>query len=78
MSKSDDIPEDVWDKATAQPLVSTGDIDDDISEAIARAIMAERQRCLTLCIMQGSQWGSLEAAVACDDLADKIRAGGLS
>lgn len=45
MNKPDNIPQDVWDAAENMPLVDTDDMDFGISLVIARAILAERERC---------------------------------
>ena len=47
--RPDDIPQDVWDAAQDAVLGDTGDMDFDISLAIARTVMAERERCANAC-----------------------------
>ena len=74
MNRSEDIPQDVWDAAEAVETDINGPDHSAYSHAaIARAIMAERERCARLAVKQGAEWGSLDAGVACDDLADQIR-----
>jgi hypothetical protein len=79
MSKPEGIiPEDVWEAAgTVWLTINLRSIppgrDVPATEWIARAIMAERERCARLAVKQGAEWGSLDAGVACDDLADQIR-----
>jgi len=43
MQKPDDIPQDVWE--TAQSSIAEGMRSTNIPEAVARAILAERERC---------------------------------
>jgi len=50
-----EFPADVWRTASDMPLDDTGDMDHDISVAIARGIMAERERC-------ASKWLPIESA----------------
>ena len=49
MAKSDDIPQDIWTSVETLPIHGDGFPDDDDLEAIARAILAERERCAKLC-----------------------------
>jgi hypothetical protein len=45
VNKPDNIPADIWDTATNCLLGDTGDMDFDISLAIAQAVLGERHRC---------------------------------
>jgi hypothetical protein len=47
-SKPDDIPEDVWATARASAFGETGDMETDINILVARAILAERERCVKI------------------------------
>lgn len=45
MSKPDDIPQDVWDSTEGVRISFVNPDPDEVREAVARAVMEERERC---------------------------------
>lgn len=74
MTKPDDIPQDVWDKAILYSGVYTEPAGDTLSELrydFARAIMAAKAEELSACVSivqeVGTEWGALEAKQSCEE-----------